>query len=418
MFGRLRANPPLRRLLGAWAQSCVGTGAGYVALLLLTLGHLHTAWALGAVLLADYLPSIALGAWFGALADRYPKRRLLVLGSLLQAGAYGGLAISHTAFPIVSLALLAGTGSALERPAVRAALPVLAGEATQVAAAAYDTARWLGMTAGPLVAAALFAVGGVALPLALNAVSFVIAAAVMASVAIAPAPLGDDEPAGLGIRAGLSAALAMPAIAIVVASSAGTFIAGGLLNVCEPLLARHVLHGSASDYALLVACYCAGMVTATALVARRGTKPPSVLLPRYVVAVLLTAGGMCGSAIAGSVLLAGFTFAATGVGNALLLVSGTQLILTCVPNAVQGRLFGAKDTVEGACFLIGLAGAGALVAAASVRVTLGTGAAICAVSGLAAAAALRGRAGGLGALPGSPATNPPRVAADALERSP
>jgi hypothetical protein len=102
----------------------------------------------------------------------------------------------------------------------------------------------------------------------------------------------------------------------------------------------------------------------------------------------------------------------------LLLVSGTQLILTCVPNAVQGRLFGAKDTVEGACFLIGLAGAGALVAAASVRVTLGTGAAICAVSGLAAAAALRGRAGGLPAMSGSPATSPARVAADALERSP
>jgi hypothetical protein len=263
----------------------------------------------------------------------------------------------------------------------------------------YDTARWVGMTAGPLVAAALFAVGGVALPLALNGVSFVVAAAVMASVAIAPAqPDNDEERPGHGIRAGLAAALTMPAIAIVVASSGGVFLAGGLLNVCEPLLARHVLHGSPSDYALLVACYCAGMVSASALIAQRGAKPAHVLIPRYAVGVLLLAAGICGSAIAGSVLLAGITFAATGTGNGLLVVSGTQLILTTVPNAVQGRLFGAKDVVEGACFVLGLAGAGALVAGAGVRVTLGTAGAICGVCGLAAIVALRGRAAGLPAI--------------------
>lgn len=392
MSGALRANPPLRRLLVAWSQSCIGTGAGYVALLLLTLRHLHTAWAVSAVLLADYLPSIALGSWLGALADRYSKRRLLVIASLLQAAAYGGLAVSHTALPILALALVAGTGTAVERPAVRAALPVLAGEASQVAAAMYDTVRWGGMTAGPLVAAALFAVGGTSLPLALNGVSFALAACVLATVAIAPAERhGDSEPIGAGIRAGLTTALTMPAIAIVAASSAGTFIAGGLLNVCEPLFARRVLHGSSSAYALLVAAYCGGLVVASLLVARRGAKPPHVLIARYVAAVLLTAGGILGSALANSLPLAGLTFAATGIGNSLLLVSGTQLILDCVPNAVHGRLFGAKDTVEGACFLLGLAGAGGLVALVGVRVTLGTAGAICAACGVAAAAALRTR---------------------------
>jgi len=55
----LRSNPSLRRLLAAWAQSCLGTGAGYVALLLLTYRYLHTSWAIAAVLLADFLPAIA-----------------------------------------------------------------------------------------------------------------------------------------------------------------------------------------------------------------------------------------------------------------------------------------------------------------------------------------------------------------------
>jgi len=393
VLATFRGNPPLRRLLIVWAQSCVGTGAGYVALLLLTVGRLHTGWWIAAVLLADYLPAIAFGAWFGGLADRYSKRRLLIVANLVQAAAYGGLALSHTAAPIVLLALLAGTGGAIERPAVRAALPVIAGEGSQVAAAVYDTARWGGMTAGPLVAAGLVAVGSVALPLALNGASFVIAAALIATVSI-PSATQDEtrEPTGSGVRAGLAVALSLPAIAIVVACSAGTFIAGGLLNVCEPLFARRVLLGSPSDYALLVASYCAGMVLASALVAHLGSRPPRALIGRFVAAVALTAAGMGASALAGSVGLAAITFAATGVGNALLLVSGTQLILTTVPVEVQGRLFGAKDTLEGACFLIGLAAAGGLVTAEGVRTSLATAAAICAFCGLAGAVALRGRA--------------------------
>jgi MFS family permease len=388
----LRSNPSLRRLLGAWLQSCLGTGAGYVALLLLTHRDLHTPWAIAAVLLADFLPAIALGSWFGALADRYSKRRLIVGANLLQAAAFGALALAHTAVPIVSLALLAGLGNALQRPAMRSALPAVAGEARQVAAAMYDTCRWIGIAGGPLLAAALFAVSGVALPLVLNGLSFLVAAAVITTVAIDTAVPIDQVPtrAGPGVRSGLAEAFAARGIAAVIACSAGSIIAGGLLNVCEPILATSVLHGSGSDYALLVACYGVGMVAASSLVARRGTMPAHVLIHRYVGALLLTAAGMAGSAIVGSILPATLAFAATGFANALLLVSETQLILLRVPHAVQGRLFGAKDTVEGACILIGLAGAAPLVAAAGVRFTLATGAVICGACALAGVIMLRG----------------------------
>jgi predicted MFS family arabinose efflux permease len=389
----LRSNRSLRRLLGAWVQSCLGTGAGYVALLLLTVRHLHTSWWVSAVLLADFLPAIALGSWFGACADRYSKRLLIVTANLLQAAAFGGLAFAHTAVPILGLALLAGTGNAMQRPALRSALPLVAGEDSQVAVALYDTARWIGITVGPAIAAGLFVLSGVALPLALNGLSFLVAAAVMATVVIdaRAEPETHEEVTGSGLRAGLAVAFAAPGISIVVACSAGSIIAGGLLNVCEPLLATKVLHGSGSDYALLVASYGAGMVAASALVARRGSVAAALLIRRYLAAQTLTAAGMGASAIVGSVLPATVAFAATGYANALLLVSETQLIQLRVPSGVQGRLFGAKDTVEGVCFLLGLLGAGALIAAGGVRLTLATGAAICGVCALVAVAALRTR---------------------------
>jgi len=386
----LRSNPSLRRLLGSWAQSCVGTGVGYVALLVLTIRYLHTSWAVSAVLLADFLPWIALGAWFGVCADRYSKRTLIVVANLLQAAAWGGLTLVHTAVPILALALLAGVGNAMLRPALRSALPVIAGDDTQAAVAWYDTCRWFGLTAGPLVAATLFAVSGVKLPLALNAASFVVAAAVMAMVAIpSPAHAESHVPAGSGLRAGLAVAFAARGIAPVILCAAVSLVAGGMLNVCEPLLATKVLHGSGSDYALLVACYGTGMVTATLLVARRGGAPAPVLVHRYLDALTLTAAGMFGSAIVGSVPPAALAFAATGFANALLLVSATQIIQLRVPLSVQGRLFGAKDTLEGAAFLIGLLGAGALVAVAGVRVTLASGAAICGICALVAVSTVR-----------------------------
>jgi DHA3 family macrolide efflux protein-like MFS transporter len=342
-----------------------------------------------AVLLADFLPWIALGAVFGVCADRYSKRALIVTANLLQAAAWGGLTLVHTGPPILALALLAGIGNAMLRPALRSALPTIAGEATQAAVAWYDTCRWFGLTAGPLVAAALFALSGVRLPLVLNGFSFLIAAAVMATVAI-PAPVhAGSQPTGSGLRAGLAVAFSARGIAPVILCAAVSLVAGGMLNVCEPLLATKVLHGSSSDYALLVAAYGTGMVTATLIVARRGGAPAAVLVHRYLDALTLTAVGMFGSAIVGSVLPAALAFAATGFANALLLVSATQIIQLRVPPIVQGRLFGAKDTLEGAAFLIGLLGAGALVATAGVRVTLASGAAICGIAALVAVATVR-----------------------------
>ncbi len=389
----LRANPTLRRLVVAWAQSCLGTGAGYVALLLLTYRYLHSPWAIAVVLVADFLPAMALGSWFGACADRYPRRRLIVAGNLMQAAAFAGLAVAHTAAPIITLALLAGTGNAMLRPALRAALPGVAGPSTQTAIALYETCRYAGISLGPVIAAGLFAISnGVALPLALNALSFLVAAAMMASLRLAASPESrvPGSSAGFRVREGLRTAFASPAIAVVIACSAGVVLAGGLLNVCEPILATHVLGGSGSDFALLVGIYGIGMVTASTLVARRGTMPADVLIRRYLLALMLEAAGMAASASAAGIPTAAVAFAGTGYANALLVVSQTQLIQLRVPTAVQGRLFGAKDAVEGACFLVALLAAGALIEGAGVRFTLATGAGICGACALIAATALRG----------------------------
>jgi MFS family permease len=388
----LKSRGPLRRLFGAWLQSCVGTGVGYVGLMLLAVHDLHTAWGIMAVLLADFVPVIALGAVLGALADRHSRRLMMVAGNVLQAVAWCGLALVHTAVPIIALALLAGLGNAVQRPAMRSALPVIAGEAKQVAAAWFDTCRWVGITMGPVIAGGLFAISGVGLPLIVNAASFLIAGAAIATLRIdaAPQPAEEEEEAvGGGLREGLRVAFASRAIATVVTISTGAMIASAFLNVSDPLLITKVLHGSGGDYGLVMGCYGVGLVAASILVARHGNAPSETIMRRYVASLLLAAIGLAGCAIVGSVALATVAFAALGFANSLWVVSETQLIQLHVPNAVQGRLFGTRDNLEALSFIIGLLGAAALVAVGGVRPTLMAAAAVNLVCGAAAIVALR-----------------------------
>jgi MFS family permease len=152
-----------------------------------------------------------------------------------------------------------------------------------------------------------------------------------------------------------------------------------------------VLHGSGSDYALLVAANGIGMVVGSALVARRGDVGSAAIIRRYIFSMVLFGLAVGGAAIVGSIAAAAVAFTGIGYANALLLVSETQLIQLRVPNAVQGRLFGVKDTIEGVFFLVGLVGAGALVDAAGVRVALATAACFYALCTLAAVATLHPR---------------------------
>ena len=64
----------LRRFFLAHGQSELGSGAAYVALVLVAYHRLHSGWAIAVVLLADFLPGIVLSAPCGALADRVSRR--------------------------------------------------------------------------------------------------------------------------------------------------------------------------------------------------------------------------------------------------------------------------------------------------------------------------------------------------------
>ncbi|MDQ3934907.1 MAG: MFS transporter, partial [Actinomycetota bacterium] len=150
----LRHEPRARLFFGAYGQSALGNGAGYVALVVLAYQAWRSPWAISLVLLADFLPAMVLGPLFGAAADRWSRRRLAIVSDVLRAIAFVGIALVGGIWAIVGFALLAGVGAGLCTPALLAALPSLVEEERLPAATAvYGALTDAGRAVGPALAA-------------------------------------------------------------------------------------------------------------------------------------------------------------------------------------------------------------------------------------------------------------------------
>src|SRR5919106_5955516 len=121
----LTSEPRGRRFFVALGQSALGTGAALVALMVIAIDRFDSPWAIGLILLADVIPGMFLGPVMGAAADRFSRRRCMIVADLLRAGAFGGLVLVDDFVLTLAFALVAGVGTALFMPASLAALPSL-----------------------------------------------------------------------------------------------------------------------------------------------------------------------------------------------------------------------------------------------------------------------------------------------------
>ena len=144
-----------RPFFAAHLQSSLGTGAGYVAILLLAYEQLGNAWGATAVLLADLAPAMLLGPLLGGLIDRTSRLGCAIAADVIGALAFAGLAfLPHSTTSLVLLALVAGLSSALLRPATCALLPaIVTREQLTRANGIFGAVREIGQLAGPALAA-------------------------------------------------------------------------------------------------------------------------------------------------------------------------------------------------------------------------------------------------------------------------
>ena len=337
--------------------------------------RLHSGWAIALVLLADFLPGIALGAVFGALADRVPRKHMLVLADVLRAGAFIGLAVTGSFAGTIALALVAGVGTAMFRPTANAALPgMVSDEQRSAATALYGANFSIGMTVGPALTALVALFGSPSIMLAANGATFVVSAVLLSTIRFgagsrspAASEPDDDRPSlWAATIEGVRSAGRMPGVPLLLLIGAAAILAGGLMNVAEPMLATGPLHAGSSGYSVLVTVYGAAMAAGSVASARAGSSVAR-LRRCFVIGLALQGVGMIGSAAAPDLAWAIGSFALTGASNGLLAGPEVRLLQELAGERMLGRAFGLRDMLGNLAFVVAFLSAGVVLDALGVR---------------------------------------------------
>lgn len=233
--------------------------------------------AVGITVALQFLPLLLLGLYGGVIADRYPKRKLLLITQSamgLFAVVLAALTLSGavTVWHVYLIAFLLGVATVVDNPARQAFVVELVGprdvrNAVSLNAANFQSARIL----GPAVAGVLIAAVGSGWAFALNGLSFaapLTALLLMRQSELHHVPRASREKGQL--REGLRYVAGHPELLwpIVLVGFVGTF--GFNFPIWLSAFVDDVYHRGAGTYGLLNALMAAGSLTGALLAARRG----------------------------------------------------------------------------------------------------------------------------------------------------
>ena len=338
--------------IGSWMQT-VAVGALVIS---------NTGSATWAVLVAAgaFLPIGVLSPIGGALADRLPRRPVLIAGNLAAAGTAVLLAILVAAGhdspgALVALVTLQGAASALIGPFQQAILPDLVPHSEFLAATSINSAQFnLGRIAGPALAGATVAAFGYPVAFVANAASFLAVVVALAFVRLGP-PGG--QPSGLltALRSGFTAARREPSCRAAIGTIAVVAFLASPFIALVPVMAHHLTHGGpravAQTTALLTTAQGAGAVVgALCLAPLAGRLSRGRLLAGNLVLlpVVLIAYGAAQTPWQGAVLL--FTVGLVYIG----VLSGlSTLVQLRAPQAYRGRILSFFLVALGVAYPIG-----------------------------------------------------------------
>jgi MFS family permease len=372
--------------------SQVGTWVQSVALVWLVLTLTHSGVALGLTTALQFLPILVLGPWAGLAADRFDKRRLLIVAQALaglQALVMGGLVLAGAvSVPVIyALTLAFGLITALDNPVRRSFVVELVDTADVPNAVGLNSALMTGSrVVGPALAGMLIAGVGVGWCFLVNALSYV-------AVLVA---LGRMDPAGFRraersarargqLREGFAYVWRTPALRLPILLVAVISTFAFNYPVLLPLLAERTLHGNASTFTLLYSTMSVGSLTGALMVARR-TRVGGRWLARW---ALLYAATLALLALAPNLPLA--LVAAVPVGlTGIMVLSGSNstLQLHARPD-MRGRVNALYSVVFLGSTPIGGPVAGWVAEHFGVRAGLGLGAVATALAAAAALASIR-----------------------------
>jgi MFS family permease len=297
---------------------------------------------------AQFIPVVFAGPVGGWLADRHPRRSVLLATQSVHMLLATALWVAYSAGRgsvalLIGLVFLTGIVQGLNIPAWQAYVGELVPRHAVLNAVTLNSAQFNAARAiGPAVAGVVLARFGASWAFFVNAVSY---AAVIAALASIPRSAGLGaraavrRPLHVQFRASLQCVRATPGILSAIALMAVAAGFGQPIFQLMPVLADQVFHVEAWRYGLMAAALGTGGVLGAVALGAVGDGLPRSRLVRWSLALY-----------AGAVLVVGLA-PAYGVAVVALLVAGALYIAVVAPLNTTVQLQ-APDHVRGGVFAI------------------------------------------------------------------
>jgi MFS family permease len=394
----LGREPNYRRLFLATIGSGAGTWLALVALEVDVWQRTHSSGWIAALLIADMLPTFAIGILVGPLIDRFSRRRLMVGADLVRFGVFAALPFTTSATQIVVLATVAGAATGFFRPAAYAGLPNLVADDDLASAnALLQTADNLTWALGSLAGGALVAASGVDAAYWINACTFLISAVFLYGIPqrLLQASAAASRGHWADLKDGFSLTVRSKALLTVLVAWNVAMFSNAAVNVAEPQLAFRAFDAGTFGLGLMMGSAGIGLAFGAYLagqwIERRG------LANVYGFSLALMAVGIGLAAASPNVWIAGACVVISGAGNGAAVVCNALLVQRGAPDALRGRAFAVLMSSNVAMLVLGMIVAGKLTDVYGPRWVWGAAAVVSAVS--AVVGFLLARAAGVGSRP-------------------
>ena len=338
--------------------SLVGTWMQNVAQLWMVYALTNSPFKLGVVAFCAGVPVLAFSLWAGVVADRVPKRRLLLLTQtammtlafILAADVFlGTVQWWHVAI----LAFLLGTANAFDAPTRQAFVVEMVGRRELMNAIALNSAMFnSARIIGPALAGVTLAAVGTAWCFVLNGVSFLAVITGLALMDVKPyVGAASTESPFKQMREGVSYIWHQPTVRplITLVAVSNMFAMG--YTALLPAFAQDVFHAGTVGYGLMSTAVGLGALSGALVIASLGNyqhkglvlTAGNLLFPTMVLAVSLSKSFH---------LTMGFLVVA-GLGFMTQNATANTLVQTTVPDGLRGRVMSVYMMVFQGLFPIG-----------------------------------------------------------------
>lgn len=344
-------------------QSVLGDQLARVALSVLVFDRTDSpAWPALTYALT-FLPDLVSGPLLGGLADRFPRRGVMVACDLLRMVLLAAMAISGMPLPVlIVLLVLAQLANAPFSSAQAATTPtVLTGDRYVAGQSLLKTTNQLGQLAGFAAGGAVIAAFGPGRGLAIDAATFAISAALLRfglqARPMSPGGVADEPRSTIGrLAAGVGTIWRDPRLRALVAAA---WLAGFVVvpeGLAVPYAAQ--IGGGARAAGLLLAANPAGIAVGAMAIVRWVT--PGVRVRIVGLLAVLAIVPLLGFVFQPPLVVAIVLLFLTGLCAAYQVIASTTF-MQLVPEAERGQAFGLAGSGLIAVQGIGLVVAGALV---------------------------------------------------------